>query len=36
MVYTVGKMAKLPGAPSSTLRYYAKEGLHPFVERSAF
>ncbi len=35
MVYTVGEMAKLLGVPSSTLRYYDKEGLLPFVERSA-
>lgn len=34
MVYTVGEMAKLLGIPSSTLRYYDKEGLLPFVERS--
>lgn len=34
MVYTVGKMAKLLGVPASTLRYYDKEGLLPFVERS--
>ncbi len=35
MVYTVGEMAKLLGVPSSTLRYYDKEGLLPFVERSS-
>ena len=35
MMYTVGEMAKLLGIPSSTLRYYDKEGLLPFVERSA-
>ena len=34
MMYTVGKMAKLLGVPASTLRYYDKEGLLPFVERS--
>lgn len=34
MVYTVGEMAKLLGIPASTLRYYDKEGLLPFVERS--
>jgi len=34
MVYTVGEMAKLLGVPTSTLRYYDKEGLLPFVERS--
>lgn len=27
-------MAKLLGVPASTLRYYDKEGLLPFVERS--
>lgn len=35
MVYTVGEMAKLLGIPISTLRYYDKEGLLPFVERSS-
>ena len=35
MVYTVGGIAKLLGIPSSTLRYYDKEGLLPFVERSS-
>ena len=34
MVYTVGEMAKLVGIPASTLRYYDKQGLLPFVERS--
>lgn len=34
MVYTVGETAKLLGVPASTLRYYDKEGLLPFVERS--
>lgn len=34
MMYTVGEMAKLLGVPTSTLRYYDKEGLLPFVERS--
>ena len=34
MMYTVGEMSKLLGVPSSTLRYYDKEGLLPFVERS--
>ena len=34
MLYTVGEMAKLLGVPTSTLRYYDKEGLLPFVERS--
>lgn len=35
MFYTVGEMAKILGIPASTLRYYDKEGLLPFVERSS-
>lgn len=35
MVYTVGEMAKLLGVSASTLRYYDKEGLLPFVKRSS-
>ena len=35
MIYTVGEMAKKIGVASSTLRYYDKEGLLPFVERSS-
>lgn len=35
MIYTVGEMAKILGVPASTLRYYDKEGLLPFVERSS-
>ena len=35
MVYTVGEMAKKLDVPASTLRYYDKEGLLPFVERDA-
>ena len=34
MLYTIGEMAKKLGVPTSTLRYYDKEGLLPFVERS--
>lgn len=34
MFYTVGEMAKRIGVAPSTLRYYDKEGLLPFVERS--
>ena len=34
-MYTVGEMAKMLGVPASTLRYYDKEGLLPFVGRSA-
>ena len=35
MVYTIGEMAKMLGVPASTLRYYDKEGLLPFVVRSS-
>lgn len=35
MAYTIGQMAKLFGISASTLRYYDKEGLLPFVRRSA-
>ncbi len=34
MFFTVGEMAKKLGVAASTLRYYDKEGLLPFVERS--
>ncbi len=34
MLYTVGEIAKILGISASTLRYYDKEGLLPFVERS--
>lgn len=34
MLYTVGEMAKKLGVAPSTLRYYDKEGLLPFVGRS--
>lgn len=34
MFYTVGEMAKKIDVAPSTLRYYDKEGLLPFVERS--
>lgn len=34
MSYTIGEMAKRLGVAPSTLRYYDKEGLLPFVERS--
>ncbi len=34
MLYTVGEIAKKIGVRPSTLRYYDKEGLLPFVERS--
>ena len=35
MVYTIGEMAKMLSVPASTLRYYDKEGLLPFVARSS-
>lgn len=34
MQYTVGEMARRLGVAPSTLRYYDKEGLLPFVKRS--
>lgn len=34
MFYTIGEMAKRLNVAASTLRYYNKEGLLPFVERS--
>ena len=33
MLYTVSEMAKRLGVAPSTLRYYDKEGLLPFIER---
>lgn len=35
MTYTVGEMARRMGMAPSALRYYDKEGLLPFLERSA-
>ncbi len=35
MFYTVGEMAKKLNVAPSTLRFYDKEGLLPFVERSS-
>lgn len=35
MFFTVGEMAKRLGVAPSTLRYYDREGLLPFVERSS-
>lgn len=35
MFYTVGEIAKKLNIPPSTLRYYDKEGLLPFVERTS-
>lgn len=34
MAYTIGQMARRLGIAASTLRYYDKEGLLPFVGRS--
>ena len=34
MLYTISEMAKRLGVAPSTLRYYDKEGLLPFVERT--
>ncbi len=34
MLYTVGETAKILNIASSTLRFYDKEGLLPFVKRS--
>lgn len=34
LLYTIGEMSKLISLTASTLRYYDKEGLLPFVERS--
>ena len=35
MFYTIGEMARKLNVAPSTLRYYDKEGLLPFVERSS-
>ncbi len=35
MAYTIGEIAKILNVQSSTLRYYDKEGLLPFVEKSS-
>ena len=34
MLYTIGEVAKKLDVAASTLRYYDKEGLFPFLERS--
>lgn len=34
MIYNTGEMTKLLGLPTSTLRYYGKKALLPFVENS--
>lgn len=35
MLYTIGEIATLLNVPTSTLRFYDKKGLLPFVERSS-
>ena len=35
LYYTIGEMADILGVAASTLRYYDKEGLLPFVERTS-
>jgi len=35
MFYTIGEMARRISVAPSTLRYYDKEGMLPFVERSS-
>lgn len=35
MIYTVREASQKLGIPSSTIRFYDKQGLLPFVERSA-
>ena len=35
MLYTVNMISKITGLTPYTIRYYAKEGLLPFVERSS-
>lgn len=35
MGYTIGQVAERVGLPISTIRYYDKEGLLPFVERTS-
>ena len=35
MVFTIGEAAERLGVPSSTVRYYDKEGLLPTLDRSA-
>lgn len=35
MLHTVGEMARMLDVPASTLRYYDKERLLPFVMRSS-
>ena len=32
--YSIGEVAEIIGVPTSTLRYYDKEGILPFVKRT--
>lgn len=34
-MYTIGQVSKMFHLPISTLRYYDKEGLFPYIERSS-
>lgn len=34
-MYTIRQVARMTGIPASTLRYYHKEGLLPFLSRNA-
>ena len=33
MSYTIQEVSRMTGIPTTTLRYYDKEGLLPFLER---
>ncbi|ACV21165.1 HTH-type transcriptional regulator AdhR [Slackia heliotrinireducens] len=35
MTYTIGQISEMFGLPISTLRYYDKEGLFPYLERTS-
>lgn len=35
MVYTINEVEKMYGIPSSTLRFYEKEGILPAIDRSS-
>lgn len=34
-VYTIGQVAEMFGLPTSTLRYYDKQGLFPELKRAS-
>jgi len=34
-MYTIGQVSEMFGLPISTLRYYDKEGLFPYIERTS-